>query len=285
MEEGFVEMRIRLTWYASPITALAIVLWSLGCPTGGDPGGDGPPPEDWVPISGGTFEMGSADGEPDELPIHTVTVPDFEMWRTEVTASQYQRCVDAEACSQTVPAEACNLGHDDRPDHPMNCIGREQAEHFCEWVGGRLPSEAEWEYAARSGGQDILHPWGDDPATCDRAVLSEGGDGCGTDLPSAVCSKSPDGDTDQGLCDMSGNVMEWIADFYHGCYDCSQCAAELGCDAETAAPDDGSAWMTPNATARVRRGGGFRSEADALRAASRSYGTFNDSYVGIRCAR
>ena len=114
----------------------------------------------------------------------------------------------------------------------MNCLDWQQAVDFCAWAGGRLPSEAEWEYAARSGGpsSSYKYPWGNDAATCTYAVMDDGGYGCGTGRTWSVCSK-PAGNTSQGLCDMSGNVWEWVEDWYHGDY--------------TGAPTDGSAWVSP----------------------------------------
>ena len=100
-----------------------------------------------------------------------------------------------------------------------------------------MPSESEWEYAARSGGQDIDYPWGNEEATCDYAVMDDDthSSGCDTGRTWAVCGRSVDGDTDQGLCDMSGNVWEWVQDWYHGCYDCAQCQGQYGCDSSTRA--------------------------------------------------
>jgi formylglycine-generating enzyme required for sulfatase activity len=89
-------------------------------------------------------------------------------------------------------------------------------EPYVNWSSGyRLPTEAEWEYASRSGGLERKYAWGDEKATCARAVIDDGGNGCGRDSTWPACSKTA-GNTAQGLCDMIGNVMEWVQDCYHG---------------------------------------------------------------------
>ncbi len=201
---------------------------------------------EWVSLASGTFMMGVQDPASDfkdAQPVHRVTLTKpFKIAKTEVTNKQYKACVAAGVCApahytdgtcwiwsdkqwkkRRVPAEF--LGD----EQPVVCVDWDQAEKFSEWVGGRLPSEAEWEYAARSQGQDFLYPWGDERATCERAVINDPsfGLGCGRQAAWPVCSK-PKGNTKQGVCDMAGNVWEWIADVYHRDY--------------RGAPDDGGVW-------------------------------------------
>ena len=229
----------------------------------------------WIQIPGGTYQMGSDVGNTDETPLHSVTVPSFEMTKTEVTVDQYQACVDAVACTlpdDNTVSSYCNWGASGRGAHPVNCVDWNQAAAFCIWAGGRLPSESEWEYAARSGGQDITYPWGDDTATCQYAVMYEAGlGGCGLSTTWAACGKTA-GNTAQGLCDMAGNVWEWVQDWYHGDY--------------TMAPADGSAW-DDSGSLRVNRGGGFVGASRDLRAALRYYDVPSErlAYLGFRCAR
>ena len=229
---------------------------------------------EWVRIPGGSFNMGSEDGDSDEMPVHIVMVPTFEMGKTQVTVDQYRACVDAGACTAPSTSEWCNWGQSDRGKHPINCVDWNQAQAFATWAGGRLPSEAEWEYAARSGGGDCKYPWGDEDATCERAVMNDGsGYGCGRDSTWPVCSK-PSGDTTQGLYDMAGNVWEWVQDWYHDSYN--------------GAPTDGLAWESPTGSARVNRGGSWFNYAWYVRAAFRnrsSPGYRNGCDLGFRVAR
>jgi formylglycine-generating enzyme required for sulfatase activity len=225
-----------------------------------------------------------------EEPVHSVTVPSFEMTQTEVTVSQYGACVDASVC--TVPGSGGtydNWGVAGRENHPVNRVDWNQAVSFCVWVGGRLPSESEWEYAASNGASEDIYPWGDETATCDYAVMNEaggtGGYGCGTGFTMEVCSK-PAGNTSHGLCDMSGNVWEWVQDWYHDSYDCDANPGASNCGVGGVAPADGSAW-DGSGFARVARGGGFDYYAIYLRASDRAYASPSgqSDHLGFRCGR
>jgi formylglycine-generating enzyme required for sulfatase activity len=204
---------------------------------------------EWVSIPGGSFMMGN-DAAPEygsnAKPAHRVTIRSFQMAKTLVTNKQYRACVAAGACTAPAASQNC-LEHPQDPaldgdDQPVVCVSWEQARTFSQWAGGRLPSEAEWEYAARSAGQERKYPWGDEDPTCERTVMSDGGNGCGRRATWPVCSK-PKGNTDQGLCDMSGNVYEWVQDWYHNSY--------------VGAPNDGSAWENPAGSSRAMRGGAW----------------------------
>lgn len=254
--------------------------------TNGDDGGGNPfsrrhdgaypeePPQEtieWIAIESGEFAMGSTRGSSNERPVHDVTVSSFEMSKTEVTVFQYGRCIERGGCNEAPGvSDGCNWEVNGRSNHPVNCVSWTQAREFCEWAEGRLPSEAEWEYAARSEGRNQEYPWGDEHPSCERAVMSDGGSGCGENRTWAVCSK-PRGNTAQRLCDMAGNVWEWVEDVYLDSYD--------------NAPPDGSARVAGGSD-RVRRGGSF-GYAVALRGADRSYAPpgLADVYLGFRCAR
>jgi len=229
----------------------------------------------WISIQGSGFEMGSTQGHPNERPIHTVTVPTFEMTKSQITVAQYDECVSLGPCTPPGTGwDVCNSEEPGLENHPVNCVDWFQAVEFCSWVGGRLPTEAEWEYGATSGGQTTEFPWGVEIPTCDYVVMDDGGGaGCGTGRTMPVCSK-PLGETDQGLCDMAGNVWEWVRDCYHDSYD--------------GAPDDGSAWEDPETESRVFRGGAFNATVPYdLRAAVRSFigPSYYYDFLGFRCAR
>jgi formylglycine-generating enzyme required for sulfatase activity len=246
--------------------------------SGPDGGGDtetvAVPDLGWILIDGGTFMMGCEEGEPNEVPVHQVTVPSFEMSRSEVTVGQYEACYQASVCTEPQSGWKCNWGEDDSEDHPLNCVNWHQAADFCGWVGGRLPSESEWEFAGRSGGMDITYPWGDEEATCLYAVMFDpwSGYGCGADGTMEVCSKAP-GHTEHGLCDMSGNLEEWVRDCYYNSY--------------SGAPADGSAWEDSENCPRSCRSGNFFFDAEYQRVARRFPETADtvDDAIGFRCAR
>lgn len=257
----------------------------LSCLVVAAAGCGGGPRLDWVRIPGGPFDMGSDDGGPEERPVHRVVVSAFEISRTAVTFGQYRACVRAGACSPPHLSDGtCTVqeGNQWQPgrlparfqgdDHPVVCVDWDQANAFARWAGGRLPTEAEWEYAARGGGRARCHPWGDAPATCDRAVLAEAENGCGRNATWPVCSR-PAGNTDHGLCDMAGNVWEWVQDWFHESY--------------AGAPADGSAWEHPEDSDRVKRGGSWGTRPEAVRVSTRRRNTpeTRDCYLGFRIAR
>lgn len=244
---------------------------------------------EWVTIEGGTYMMGNYDGVGSETsyPRHSVTVPTYDIWRTEITAGLYQRCMDDGACDFSRTESYCNLVAPPRPDHPVNCINWYQATSVCEWLGGRLPTEAEWEYAARSRGKDILYAWGNEDPTCDYSNIDLEAEGCSTNTTRPVCSY-PLGNSDQGLCDLVGNVYEWVQDWMHPSYEYEENGVTY------VAPDDGSAWDDPvnPADFKIMRGGGINSSDPdnpylIFYATHRQFHDLSWSYggLGVRCAR
>ena len=138
----------------------------------------------------------------------------LEFTKSEITVAQYRACVDWGNCTKPndkSASEYCNWGYPDRDAHPVNCVDWNQAKSFCEWVGGRLPTEKEWEAEASNKGSRE-YPWGAAEVSCERAIWGDWlrTDGCGKDSTWPVCSK-PRGNSVSGLCDMSGNVWEWTS--------------------------------------------------------------------------
>ncbi|MDP8223887.1 MAG: SUMF1/EgtB/PvdO family nonheme iron enzyme [Candidatus Lernaella stagnicola] len=238
--------------------------------------------ENMVLVPGGTYRMGCTQGDPlceaDESPPHYVTVSSFHMDAYEVTVAQFEACVHAKGCNENfvivTDQPQCNYGRDDRMTHPMNCVNWYAAEQYCKWRGKRLPTEAEWERAARDANSDNIYAWGNAPATCDRAVMNEDWAGCFRDKTWPV-GKKPKGKTLSGLYDMAGNVAEWCGDYYHsGFYRSSPGEDPQG-------PVAG--------LGRVLRGGGWTDPAGRLRASDRHFGSdtnsvLTDPTTGFRCA-
>lgn len=258
-------------------------------------------------IPGGVFQMGSALGEggTNEHPQVTVRLSPYCIDRTEVTVASYRRCAEQGACpppegtilsrnytAQTAAqwAPLCNGVRPDRALHPMNCVDWNAASAYCGWVGGRLPTEAEWEYAAR-GDDGRIYPWGN--ATPGPTLLNV----CGTDCEAinrdfhaslrtmysgndgwgatAAAGSFPAGASPFGVLDLSGNVYEWCSDWYVDNYN------RLG---------DSAFNPTGPATGqyRVIRGGGwFETDRNNVRAAFRNADPDNTRNInlGFRCAR
>ena len=229
-------------------------------------------------IPAGSFWMGcnsavDNDCDSDESPYHEVTLSGYYIDKTEVTVDDYAVCVTAGACTAPSTASSyCNWEVSGKGNHPVNCVNWSQAGEYCTWAGKRLPTEAEWEKAAR-GTDGRKYPWGNEDATCEYAVMDDGGNGCGTDSTWNVCSKSPAGDSPYGLCDMSGNVWEWVSDWYDsGYYTNSPASNPTG-------PVSGPP--------RVYRGGSWYSCARYVRAALRNYvdPRSRSGSLGFRCVR
>jgi formylglycine-generating enzyme required for sulfatase activity len=178
-------------------------------------------PDGMVLVPAGKFEMGTDDGGKTEKPVHKIALTSaFFIDRTEVTASAYQKCVAANFCIATKVhgprvsegealrfGEHCN-GPAGRGNHPINCVDKMQAIAYCAFVEKRLPTEAEWEYAAR-GTDGREHPWGKEEPTCELAVMS----GCaGRARGTMPAGSLPDSKSPFGAVDMAGNVWEWVAD-------------------------------------------------------------------------
>ncbi len=243
----------------------------------GDTGAAPPPPHPphhvpsfWVPIPAGTFLMGTDPPyDDDEAPAHWVDVPAFALMRHEVTVAQYNACEHAGACTPRSVEGGC-LDRD-QLDRPANCLDYDQAGQVCAFLGGRRPTESEWEYAASSGGLPYEYPWGDEPPDCTRANMNQpnGWGSCDDAHLWEVCTH-PAGDTPWGLCDMGGNAFEWIED-WHNDY--------------AIHPTDGSAQTVMLFNFRGMRGGGVNSDVlPRVRERTFHEPSFTYSGMGVRCA-
>jgi formylglycine-generating enzyme required for sulfatase activity len=231
--------------------------------------------KDMVFIPGGTFVMGSNDGNPSHQPEHRVPVTDFYLDRWPVTNAEYKQFVDA--TDHPVPnydvswcdTEGYNwdaktrMYPEGKADHPVVLVTWQDAMAYAAWAHKRLPTEAEWERAAR-GLEGGRYPWGEEfQAGCCNCKEA----GWGTTSP--VGYFSPDGDTPEGLVDMLGNVWEWTNSlFWPYPYDA----------------DDGRESRQASGF-RVLRGASWRNDANVVHCLSRLDGDFQFfSNVGFRCA-
>lgn len=243
-----------------------------------DTGGEGDP--NLLEVAGGSFEMGCGAGDTDcndpDNPGHDVSVSSFYIERTEVSVADYRACVDAGGCSAAATDLDCNYGDPALDNHPINCVTWQQAADYCGWMGRRLPTEAEWEFAA-AGVDSRPFPWGSGEASCALAhmfsTVGEMGDyGCMTGKTSPV-EAYENGASLVGALQMAGNVDEWVADWYAVDY------YDAGENSDPQGPSDG--------TQKVNRGGDlFDASALNLRVFERRKA--NPDAVapehGLRCA-
>lgn len=250
-------------------------------------------PEGMVLIPGGEFTMGDDRNGPE----HRVRLSAYCIDRTEVTVRAYRACVETHAggCAQpssggVITGEACNWGRSGRDLHPINCVDWEQASAYCRWIGGRLPTEAEWEFAAR-GNDGRRYPWGNEEPG--PQLLNACGDECVERHPgwsrmyagndgwpeTSPVGTYPSGASPFGVFDMSGNVWEWTADRYAG-YSDNQGSSIVENPTGPSGPSD--------ITARVNRGGSWLyNVAAGVRAAARNWNapSLRSGLLGFRCAR
>ena len=182
-----------------------------------------------VSIPAGEFIMGCDAADPLCLPAaspsHKVYLDAYRIDTYEVTFRRYNQCVQSGQCSELYMGGGCNAGLPWNANHPANCVDYKQADTFCAWEDKRLPTEAEWEKAARGQypAAEYRFPWGNEPASCERAVMNKStaagvmGPGCGAGTTQPVGSK-PKGASPYGVMDMAGNLYEWTSDWYSETY-------------------------------------------------------------------
>ena len=227
-------------------------------------------------IPAGSFQMGCDPSNPagscqdDEQPLRTVTLDAYSIDKYEVTNARYQACVDAGACEP--PQEAGSytrdayFGNPEFANYPVIQVTWHQATAFCAWEGARLPTEAEWEKAAR-GTDGRMYPWGDQAPTQELANFDKN---VGDTTP---VGSYPAGASPYGVMDMAGNVWEWVSDWYDSAY-------------YSQSPTDNPQGPATGGS-RVLRGGSWSLDSD-VRSTYRSYyspSRWSGYYGGFRCAR
>jgi formylglycine-generating enzyme required for sulfatase activity len=217
-------------------------------------------------IPEGEFLMGSdendSDAAQDEKPQHKVYLHSFWIDKTEVTNGMYNKCVDADVCTLPIlPSEEFFQ----EPNQPVQGLAWTQAVDYCEWVGRRLPTEAEWEKAAR-GIDGRLYPWGNtllDENTANYDFLFNQFMDVGS---------FPSGASPYGVMDMAGNVWEWTADWYSENYYANSTYEN------PTGPESGNI--------KVIRGGAWNTVLRAIRVTNRHWAfPGRDDIVGFRCAK
>ncbi len=222
--------------------------------------------EGMVKIPGGKYILGcdkEKECESDEHPIRSEEIASFLIDRTEVSVADYRRCVDEKALDGCEEPRAdvtgkdlgYNWGKEGRENHPVNGVSWKDAKDFCMWAHKRLPSEDEWEAAAR-GMNGRKFPWVGESVSCKLAVMDNGIDGCGSNSTKEVTGMEK-GATPSGVLNLIGNVSEWTSN------------------------------LSGNREFAQRRGGSWKSQAKFLRASNRDWKSvsYRSSTIGFRCVR
>jgi formylglycine-generating enzyme required for sulfatase activity len=231
-----------------------------------------------IQIPASEFQMGAIDGdkmaEKDEKPRHTVYTDSYCIDKTEVTNKMFIQCVNAGACSYQSPVWINPTTGSDRkgsawPEYPAIYVNWENTDNYCRWAGERLPTEAEWEKAARGTHTDYLYPWGNDLPDPPRANFAKYFGN------TREVGSMPGGNSFWKVQDLAGNVWEWVADWYKSSYPAGKQTNPTG-------PSTG--------TVHVLRGGSWAAPLKDIRITSRSYPLSQEQEIlgsgnwGFRCA-
>lgn len=245
-------------------------------------------------VPAGDFKMGSLKGLTDEQPQHDVYLDAYFIDKTEITNSMYQNCVEDGKCDTPYSTEY----YDDPEfaEHPVSFVSWVDAKAYCEWVGRRLPTEAEWEKAAiwdAELNEQRVYPWGneydcavgnfDDELALDASIMPNTPEGCDGFIRTAPVGSFPAGASPYGVLDMGGNVWEWVHDAFLEVDPLTTTVTNY----YAISPRENPQGVDPSLTDyRVVRGGSWSTLFGFGRGAYRLWYGLDDAYddIGFRCA-